>query len=179
MDHQRNTLGDASGRFGLPCAMLVAFLAFSNTARADGQTTYISNAEFQKILAGNTAKYIDEIFRTVNVGPHNITVGLTKRAAPSPPGFFSHDKITEIMYVMSGSAVEETGGTLVDPVRADNEIAGPGLHGSSVKGSVTRTIGPGDVTVIPPGVPHAYTKILEPIVFLTIRVDPDRVLKLK
>ena len=38
---------------------------------------------------------------------------------------------------------------------------------------------PGDVIIIPPNVPHAWSEVPSPIVYLDIRIDPEQVLKLK
>ena len=138
--------------------------------------SYIPAAELKKLLDGNSAKFLDETLRSVDAGRYKVHVGVTTRAIASPPGSFSHDKVTEIMYVLSGSAIEETGGDLVDPVPFDAGPSGPSLRGSDTKGGHVRTVGPGDVSIIPPGVPHRYIKLLSPISFLTIRIDGEKIL---
>jgi mannose-6-phosphate isomerase-like protein (cupin superfamily) len=63
-----------------------------------------------------------------------------------------HQIVADIMVVQSGTATLVTGGEVVDPV-----ATGPNeLGGSAIKGGVSRTLSPGDVVEIPPGVPHQY-----------------------
>ena len=38
------------------------------------------------------------------------------------------------------------------------------------------TVAPGDVVIIPAGVPHGFTDVKEQVTYLSIRPDPDRVL---
>lgn len=161
----------------LACSVILApgSRAAEAAASHPADVAYVPAAEIKKQLDGNAAKFLDETLRTVDAGRYNVHVGVTMRALPSPAGSFSHDKVTEVMYVMSGSAVEETGGELVNPTPLDAGPSGPSQRGTDAKGGQVRTVGPGDVSIIPPGVPHRYIKIIEPITFLTIRVDPDRI----
>ena len=110
--------------------------------------------------------------------PHNISVAVTKRSAANP-GYYTHDKVTEIQYVLSGSGTYATGGTLVDPVRYESPEVGPGLKGAVVKDGQTIKVGPGDVIVNAPGSPHTWIEIREPVVYLTFRVDPGKILQVK
>lgn len=145
-------------------------------APLNADVAYLSAAEIKRRLDDNAAKFLDETMRAVDTGHYTVQMGVTMRALPSPPGSFSHDKVTEVMYVLSGSAIEETGGQLVDPKPLDAGVSGPSHQGSSATGGHVRTVGPGDISIIPPGVPHRYIRIIEPISFLTIRIDPERVI---
>lgn len=61
-----------------------------------------------------------------------------------------HETQSDVFMVQSGHATLVVGGRIVEPkVIAPHEI-----RGSSVIGGVRRTLGPGDVVNIPPGVPH-------------------------
>ena len=61
-----------------------------------------------------------------------------------------HQNFDDLMIVEEGSATLVTGGSLVDP----KTISDGELRGSSVKDGTSKTIGVGDVVIVPAGVPH-------------------------
>lgn len=61
-----------------------------------------------------------------------------------------HQNQDDIMIVKKGTATLVTGGTLVDP----KTVSDGELRGTSVKGGVSKPLGPGDVVIVPAGVPH-------------------------
>jgi mannose-6-phosphate isomerase-like protein (cupin superfamily) len=61
-----------------------------------------------------------------------------------------HQHFDDLMIVEEGSATLITGGSLVDPKTvSDGEI-----RGTSVKDGTSKTLGVGDVVIVPAGVPH-------------------------
>lgn len=69
---------------------------------------------------------------------------------------------------------------LVDQqVRAAREFNGPGNNGNDIKEGVAHNLKPGDVVVIPAGTGHGFTKIDDHIIYLMIRIDPDKVTPVK
>ena len=63
-----------------------------------------------------------------------------------------HYKHTDIIIIQSGEAILLLGGKVINP-----QSIGPGeTHGSGVDGGTKRTVAPGDVIVIKPGVPHQF-----------------------
>ena len=79
-----------------------------------------------------------------------------------------HGKIAEVWVVREGTGVVATGGTLVDrkPGAAPGEFSG-----SRIEGGVERTIKPGDLVYIPPGVPHGIKQSTGGITYLNIRFE--------
>ena len=61
-----------------------------------------------------------------------------------------HQNQDDIMIVKKGTATLVTGGTLVDP----KTVSDGELRGTSVKGGVSKSLGPGDVVIVPAGLPH-------------------------
>ena len=61
-----------------------------------------------------------------------------------------HQKFDDLMIVEEGSATLVTGGSLVDPKPGDNGE----VRGTSVRGGTSKTIGAGDVVIVPAGMPH-------------------------
>jgi mannose-6-phosphate isomerase-like protein (cupin superfamily) len=61
-----------------------------------------------------------------------------------------HNNFDDLMIVQEGRATLVTGGSLVDPKPgADGEV-----RGTSVAGGESKSIGVGDVVIVPAGVPH-------------------------
>jgi quercetin dioxygenase-like cupin family protein len=48
-----------------------------------------------------------------------------------------------------------------------------------VTGGTSRRIKAGDVVIIPPNTPHWWSSLEGKIVYLVVRVDPDKVVQLK
>ena len=61
-----------------------------------------------------------------------------------------HEQDADIIYVLEGSATLVTGGEVIG-----GKLIAPGeIRGTDVKGGETRTIGKGDVIIVPAGTPH-------------------------
>ena len=78
-----------------------------------------------------------------------------------------HQNKADVMVIQSGTATFVSGGEIVDPVTtAPHE-----LQGSSIRGGVKRTVGPGDVIEVPVGLPHQF--LLAPgtqITYLVVKI---------
>lgn len=80
-----------------------------------------------------------------------------------------HENFTDIYYVTEGSGTFVTGGTY-----EGYEETQPGEpRGGTISGGVARVLKPGDVIVIPPGIPHWFKEIPEQINYLLIKVQRD------
>jgi glc operon protein GlcG len=77
-----------------------------------------------------------------------------------------HEKDTDIIYMLEGSATLVTGGTLIDGKRIEPEE----IRGNGVKGGETRRINKGDVIVIPDGTPHWFKEVNGPINYYVVKV---------
>jgi mannose-6-phosphate isomerase-like protein (cupin superfamily) len=151
--------------------------------------TYIPNDELQAYIKRAIAnRIVDQQLRAVDVGKLNVDVGVVHRGkldAAAPNSVAEHDLVSEVYYVIDGSATLVTGPDIVDAKRrpADNEavrlLNGPGSNGASIRNGATHQLKAGDVIVIPAGTGHWYTKIDDHITYLMIRVDPDKVTPLK
>ena len=77
-----------------------------------------------------------------------------------------HDRDTDIFYVLEGSAAFVTGGTAVNSQRI-----GPGeTRAERIDGGVTRQLSPGDVIVIPPGIPHQFIQVKGTFSYFVVKV---------
>jgi len=73
---------------------------------------------------------------------------------------------TDILYMLAGSATVVTGGAMVDPVTVE-----PGeIRGASIKGGERRRLVPGDVMVVPKGVPHWFQSVSGSIDYYAVKV---------
>jgi mannose-6-phosphate isomerase-like protein (cupin superfamily) len=77
-----------------------------------------------------------------------------------------HTRDTDIAYVLQGSATLVTGGKAIGVKSTGPEE----LRGSAIKGGETRTLVPGDVVVIPNGVPHWFKDVKAPFLYYVVKV---------
>jgi len=76
-----------------------------------------------------------------------------------PPASFHHSEISELYYVTRGEGTALLGGELENPAwRPENtvsfkQVSGPGVAGT-IKNYKTQKWGPGDIIIVPAGVPH-------------------------
>ena len=150
--------------------------------RTPTTATDVTNAEILAILK---MAQTDQQLKVVDIGKYNVGVGVLHRGPTHATGTtvngLSHNQITEVYYVISGSGTLVTGGTMATPKSepADGTtvkvLVGPSMSGAFQNGQ-SRKIGPGDVVIIPPGVPHGFSDIADHIDYLSIRMDPDHVL---
>lgn len=77
-----------------------------------------------------------------------------------------HGRDTDIFYILEGSAVLVTGGTVTDPKTiAPNEIRGTGLTGGE-----SHPVTKGDVVIIPRGLPHWFKEVSQvPVLYFVVK----------
>jgi len=76
-----------------------------------------------------------------------------------------HNFETDVVYVLEGTALVITGGTMVDPKVTERGQ----VRGSMIRGGESRRIGKGDVVVIPAGVPHWFKEVPEPLTYFVVK----------
>ncbi|HEX7793749.1 MAG TPA: hypothetical protein VF456_05325, partial [Vicinamibacterales bacterium] len=100
----------------------------------------------------------DKLIKSIDIGTYAVGVGILHRGATrpgAPIGAINHTQLTEIYYVISGTATLLTGGTVtnVNAIAADSDIVkidvGPSNQGVFQQAAQRRKIGPGDVVIIP------------------------------
>jgi mannose-6-phosphate isomerase-like protein (cupin superfamily) len=153
--------------------------------------TYIPKSEldaYTKRAIEN--KLVDQQVRSVDIGKAQIGIGMVTRGkmnlgSTSGDAVAEHDQISEVYYIIEGSATFLTGPALVgakqrpSTLKTVREQNGPGFGASSIKEPVTHELKAGDVVIIPAGTGHWFTKIDDHITYVMVRIDPDKVVPLK
>jgi glc operon protein GlcG len=76
-----------------------------------------------------------------------------------------HTKDADIIYVLEGTAVFVTGGTLVEP----KTIAADEIRGKEIAGGETRHLSKGDVIIVPAGTPHWFKEVSVPFNYYVVK----------
>ncbi len=124
--------------------------------------TYIEN---QKVAASfaKGAVLVGEDENMMHAS-HNYMVHASHRDKPGVVEIHEFD--TDIVYVLKGSAQLITGGTPV----GTKTIAPHEFRAPTVTGGETRTLVPGDVVIIPNGVPHWFKEVEAPFDYYVVKV---------
>jgi uncharacterized cupin superfamily protein len=151
--------------------------------------TYVDASELQayakRAMDNNLT---DQQVRSVDLGKSQLGLGIVYRGKLDQPGKNSvaeHDYISELYHVIEGTATLVTGPDLVDAKQRPNtlqtvrEYNGPGKNAAAITNGVTHHLKPGDVIIIPAGTGHLFTHIDDHILYLMVRIDPDKVVPLK
>ena len=123
-------------------------------------------------------RILDSPIRAVDVGGYRVGVFAVTRPKDSPQDAIYHDtNMTEILYILEGSADLITGGTIPDarpPARP-----GGNYTGTKIEGGTSRHVVPGDVIITPGRTPHLWANIQSDMSYLVFRPDPSGTLPLK
>jgi len=151
-------------------------------------STYIPRSEIAQYEAiGRATNVIDQQMRSLDIGKAQVEIALVHRGkldAPAPRSVATHDLVSEVYYILSGSGTNRTGPDVVDPQRRPPDdravrlLNGPGANATDLRNGAEHELKVGDVLVIPAGTGHQFTKIDDHITYLMIRVDPDKVVPL-
>jgi glc operon protein GlcG len=77
-----------------------------------------------------------------------------------------HERDTDIIYVLDGSATFVTGGE----VEGGETVAPAEIRGAAIRGGETRTLRKGDVVVVPNGTAHWFTAVEAPFLYYVVKV---------
>ena len=105
--------------------------------------------------------------------------------AGAPVQGIQHHKQSEVYRVMAGKGILVTGTVMSEAAALDpegyivRELTGPSDVGIIVDADHEQVVQAGDIVIIPAGVAHGFREISEPITYMVVRVDPERVVALK
>jgi mannose-6-phosphate isomerase-like protein (cupin superfamily) len=150
-------------------------LLFAEPANNAATATYVTTAEIDAALKQMPPDKttFDKPIKTVDTGAYKVTIVILRRIPTNTPdSALLHDRVTEVYQIISGAGMFETGGALMDgkPVDLTSEAAGPSVRGT-IQGGESRRMGPGDLVVIPPGLPHRFSKLEGTITYLVTRIE--------
>ena len=82
-----------------------------------------------------------------------------------------HRLRSDVWYVIKGSGTLTTGGTLI----ASKQTEPNELRGSAIEGGRANRIGPGDMVLVPAGLPHWVSKVDgKQLVYLVVKIPATR-----
>ena len=142
-----------------------------------GRTTMVALEDFTPLQGGIPIVLNGEIIGGIGVsgatfstgtelyGPDgNYTIITSRRDSPGMVEV--HEKDSDLIYVIKGSATFITGGNLLDGKKvSENEIRGNQLNGGTAQSLVA-----GDVIVVPAGTPHWFKEVQAPFLYYTVKV---------
>jgi glc operon protein GlcG len=94
----------------------------------------------------------------------DLEVHASRRSGPGQVEI--HERETDVIYVLEGTAVFVTGGRLLGGA----PVAPGEIRGASVEGGESRTLVPGDVIVVPRGVPHWFREVPGAFTYYVVKV---------
>ena len=139
-------------------------------------------------------KLVDQQVRSVDIGRVQVGIGSIYRGKLGQAqglenqvaeAVAEHEQVSEVYYVIEGSATLLTGPELVDAkprpstLKTVREQNGPGFSAASIKNPEVHELKAGDMIVIPAGTGHWFTKIDDHIRYVMVRLDPDKILPTK
>jgi hypothetical protein len=166
-------------------------VAFSTASEPRSRATFLSATDISKVLKKMPPKAsADQPVLTLDAGGANVGLFVVRRPQEADQGCtiehdtLANDKTTSIVFVLKGAGTIVTGGKLANPTPIafddpDLKLLGTGNRGSGILDGESRRITPGDVVIIPAGVPHGFSAIEKEITYQVVRIDSGKVLPLK
>ncbi len=157
--HKGQVIG-AIGVSGASSAPEDQVLATIGAEAAEGFTTESTNAATY-IPAADVAAKFQKGGLLLNTDFYKVDAG--RREKPGEVEWHARD--TDIMYVFEGNATVVTNGEM-----ANSRHTAPGeIRANSINGGVTHNLSPGDVLVIPNGLPHQFVEVSNPFLYYVVK----------
>jgi len=158
-------------------AALVCLVASPVRAQAPIPALDITAADVKKFIDALPKDRISDLpIRVTDVGGYKVGVYGVFRPKSSRQDANRHQTtVTEIYYMLEGTATLVTGGRMVDEQSAGNSpnTGRPNFRSARVEGGVSRKVGPGDIIIIPGNLPHWWSSLDSDIRYLIYRPDPE------
>ncbi|HEY3738980.1 MAG TPA: cupin domain-containing protein [Bryobacteraceae bacterium] len=132
----------------------IVFATATILTAADGGVTYVGHDKVSAALSkGGPLVTANDLIVS---GSHRDKAGQVE----------VHDKETDVLYVVDGSATFVTGGTMVG-----GKVTKPNQHGgTSINGGQTHLLTKGDVIVVPAGTAHWFKDVPQSISYYVVKV---------
>src|SRR5271154_4118529 len=163
----------------LLCALAVLLVLSSLAQTPVLPATDVTNSDIQSFINALPRDVVsDKAIRIVDVGGYHLGVfGVFRPKTIKQEANLHQTKVTEIYYILDGSATLVTGGTLPDPhpLRAGSTT----FQSTKIEGGVSRHVTKGDVIVTPARPPHWFSSQDGHLRYLIFRPDAESTLALK
>lgn len=172
--------------------LLMASIVLPLGAMADDHykvATIIASATLEEAKAAAPADSVsDQPIVHVESAEGRLGIGVVHRpviARGAPIEAIQHHKQSEVYRVMAGRGVLVTARTMDSTESYDPDgyvvknLVGPSDGGIITEIDHSQPIAAGDIVIIPAGVAHGFSEISEPITYMVVRVDPERLVELK
>jgi uncharacterized RmlC-like cupin family protein len=154
----------------------------------DGGSTIMRKEEVDATLQQGLANLAsgrtvsDIVMRHIGVGEENMGVSVVQRSkveANSVETGIAHVDLDEIYYIVAGEGTMVTGGEFVDKQTSVSSLLGP-MERGEIRGGVLQKVKPGDIAIIPKGMPHGWHEMTtDTISYIIFRGDPNKVMDIK
>ena len=163
-------------------AIVLIGLVLGLAARASAQSASLPAVD---VTAAAIDEFIDKLptdrisdlpIRIADVGGYKVGVYGVFRPKSRPGDAIRHQtSVTEIYYMLEGTATLVTGGTIVEErsTGVSPNTKRPNFGGPRIDGGVARKVVPGDVIIIPGNTPHWWSALNTDIRYLIVRPDPE------
>jgi mannose-6-phosphate isomerase-like protein (cupin superfamily) len=136
----------------LRCLGLAALLAVSH-ANAGDAVAVLGHEQVDRVFAANGTLVATSAYK----------VNASRRDAPGLAEIHAHE--TDVFYVLQGEATLVTGGRVICP-----KDTSPGeIRGVAIDGGEVHELSPGDVVVIPAGIPHWFRDVRPPFLYFVVK----------
>ena len=139
------------GLLALSAIALVVQAASSATGPSDA--TYIPAADVKAAFAKGSPLVETPTYK----------VHASRREAPGMAEV--HERDTDIIYVLDGTATLVTGGEVVDGKATGRDE----IRGKSIRGGVGQRLAKGDVLIVPQGMPHWFSEVQAPVLYYVVK----------
>ena len=173
---------------------VLAVMSFwvSNLCLADADYKVVTIIDATTLDAAKEAAPSDSVsdqpIKHVASAEGNLGIGVVHRPVIEAGGTIrgiQHHRQSEVYRVMSGSGTLVTSKGMRDSDVLDpagyvvTSLTGPSDVGVIADVEHSQLIGEGDVVIIPAGVAHGFSEITEPITYMVVRIDPQKLVALK
>jgi hypothetical protein len=174
-----------SGALAFVFAFLITMLSAAQPQTKAQGFTFIPHADLEALMKTNG----DHPARVVDIANKYHLGAYLLHFETRPPNTmlngWLHNDISELYYVIRGSGTFLIGGQLENPTKDDpngesvQTVRGPSMSGK-IKGYTAQKYVPGDIMIIPVGVPHlpGY-EVTEKTDIVRVLIDPDKAIRLK
>ncbi len=154
---------------------ILALLLSLSANQTQSPAVFISKDEHEATLKEQITKnVVDQPIKATEVLGGKASVAMLHRSKPEVSALI-HDYVTETYYIISGSGTIVTGGSLGTPKPTDLTRVNAGMSQTGTRmGGESRKVKPGDIIIIPAGLPHSFSELDGPISYLVYRFEPTK-----